>query len=579
MKLSIIPILFALAFLLVPPMTSYASSITTNTDVYYVCDSPVGETNEIHRMNFTTGQKISSVTMTGTNLVGCTGLAVDPTDGTWYIGIKTDIDGASYLGTIIPSTGVVTSIGEVLETGFCNTEVNNSCGNGITNLAFNSTGHLFANANRFPQDLGEVYRLDKTTGSIENTCTPLPNQLSLISIYGSIEGEDDVVFWNSTEFHGLGENATSEWGAEFIPNSEFIDDPHRFQFIAGLGITWHTLAYNWSTDQMFLHAHNKYPTQMWELTDMDAFDCGVVPHHVMTDNSNSELPFGAGVPQSMTFDTVTNLFYANIVSWTNWLGELVSISPTASSGIFSSELVGELHLNSVPSPPTDLQRVVGDYHEAHIVFDDSVYEHGGIYYKGSAFELILTPPDSISPEISAIDSEPITLIQDEPFEAFEHVQCIDDVDGAIVPNGNFWYVGGITIDTSVRGTQTQDYTCTDSATNNTLETISYIIKKKSTGGSGGSSSSTSGGVQSTNDIPKLSDIPTLSFSDSPSQQTTPKGQSISDLFANLFDNRITEGIETPTQSSSQVSGSSGTGSERSNVFSNWFANLFSGFFN
>ncbi len=570
MKLSIIPVLFALAFLLVPPMSSFGSSITTNPDVMYVCDAPAFETNEIHRINFTTGQKISSVTMTGTTIVGCTGLAVDPTDGTYYIGIKTEGDGASFLGTIIPSTGVITSIGEV-EAYY---------GNGITNLAFNSTGHLFANANRFPLDTGEVYRLDKTTGSIESTCTPLPNKLSIISIFGSTEGTDQVIFWNGTEFHGLGRNATVEHNAEFIPNSLISQpNPHEFWAIAGRGITYYSLAYNWSTDQMFSHA-DAIPNQMWELTDMEAFDCGVVPHTVMTDNWNSDLPFFAGVPQSMTFDTVTNSFYANVASWIGYISNLVSISPTAQSGILSSELIGELNINQVPSPPTDLKYEAGDYHEAHIIFNDTQYDNGGIFFKGMAFELVLTPPDSISPVISATVSEPISIIQDSSFDAFEFVDCNDDVDGAIVPNGDFATDGGITIDTSTRGSQLQDYTCTDSADNNTLETIQYIIKKKSS--SGGGSSSTSSGTSSQSSIPQLSDIPTLSFKDSPSQQTpTPArtGQSISDLFANLFADRLNPTENIPQAQSVFNSGqSSGSpASDRSSPVADFFRNLFSGF--
>jgi len=566
-------------------MSSYASSITTNPDVMYVCDAPVYETNEIHRMNFTTGQKISSVTMTGTPMIGCTGLAVDPTDGTYYIGIKTEGDGSSYLGTIDPVTGVVTSIGEVEETGFCDTNYHTCTqGNGITNLAFNSTGHLFANSNRFPQDLGEVYRLDKTTGIIENTCTPVPNQLSMISIYGSIAGTDDVVFWNSTEFHGLGQNATSEFGAEYIPNAPTTETGHRFQFASGLGLTYYTLGYNWSTDQMFIHAHNNYPTQMWELTDLDAFDCGVVPHNVMTDNAVSELPFFAGIPQSMTFDTVTNSFYANVASWTNYVAELVSISPTAESGVLSSELVHEVHTNQVPSPPTNLQREAGDYHEAHIVFDDSVFEHGDGFFKGTAFELILTPPDTVAPVISTTESQPITIIQGSSFNAFEFVDCNDDVDGAITPNGNFWYVGGL-VDTSIRGSQTVDYTCTDSADNNTLETVSYLVKKaSSSGGTSSSSSTTSINSNTGESIPQLSDIPTLSFQDSPSQQGVDEGSSINDLFSNLFSNRLnpveptdSQPVNSPFFNSPQSSGSpsSERASPVADFFSNLFANLFS----
>ncbi len=196
-------------------------------------------------------------------------------------------------------------------------------------------------------------------------------------------------------------------------------------------------------------------------------------------------------------------------------------------------------------------------------------------------------PDSVAPVISAIGSEPITIIQGDSFDAFEFVQCIDNQDGTIVPNGNFATDGGITIDTSVRGLQTQDYTCTDVSTNTGLATIEYIIKQHSSSGSSGgsSSSSSSGGTFSGRSIPQLSDIPTLSFKDSPSQppQTERiRGQSINDLFKILFSDRLNPANENVQQAQSffgspQPSGSPALDRSSPSVV-DFFRNLFSSWF-
>jgi len=218
-----------------------------------------------------------------------------------------------------------------------------------------------------------------------------------------------------------------------------------------------------------------------------------------------------------------------------------------------------------------------------------------------------SPPDAVPPVISATVSEPITILQDEPFDAFEFVQCIDDVDGDISDDIKITCEGGgsgdgsgggggqgsgsgdgsgggsggssCDVDTSVRGLVDVDYQCKDGASNQSNLTIQYIVKQISSGGGGGSSSSSSssGGITSTNNIPQLSDIPVLSFSNQQTQQTQQEseGRSISDIFASLFDNRITEGITTPSPS---VSSGSPAPTQTSNPIADFFQNLFSRFF-
>jgi len=535
-------------------MSSYASSITTNTDVMYVCDAPVFETNEIHRMNYTTGQKISSVAMTGTTLVGCHGLAQDPTDGQWYIGIKTAGDGTSYLGTIIPSTGVITSIGLV----------DNNGKNGFNTLAFNSTGHLFAGSNLFPTATGEIFLLDKTTGSIQDSCTYLPHSLS----------QPYPVHFNTTSIQGLGTNA-------FIGGFNFTSF-----YMASLG-------YNWITDEMYI-LHDGTPPEMLKLTDFSQFDCGVEPLFTVGDNweEAGAIQHSIGTPQSMAFDTVTNSFYATMNHINDWISMFASITPTAQSGIFTGTTQNALL--QAQNPPDGNDHDIGDYYDAHILFNSTEYDNNSIFYKGMGFELILTPPDTTDPVITPNTSEPITLIQDSVFVPNEHVSCTDETDGDLTSTMN----PEVQVDTSSRGVQTQVYNCQDTATNSANETISFIVKAKSSGSSGGSSSSTSGGTATQSSIPQLSDIPTLSFTDDAravGDNAFRTGQSVSDLFSNLFSNRLSsedgeridfaqeirdrvqDAIPDSVSPNSQ-SGSSPTLPERASPVADFFRNLFGGIF-
>ena len=295
-----------------------------------------------------------------------------------------------------------------------------------------------------------------------------------------------------------------------------------------------TLGYDYTNDIMYLLVGDN-PSEVFEITDTSLADCGAVSGTALgTYESN---PTGGGWNEiiAMVWNTVSETFYFSAQNEELVLGEYDPVTGIATDLAFLEELVES--------------------------------------YQGMGFTLGFASSDEVAPVISATVSEPISIIQDSSFDAFEFVQCIDDVDGTIVPNGVFGTDGGITIDTSDRGVQTQDYECTDDADNTTFNSIEYIIKKISTGGS---SPSSSGGTLGS---PSLSDIPTLSVQDN-IQPSDPRGFSISELFANLFDNRITEGIETPAQQSGSPfsSGSPASSDSRPNPIAEFLQNLFANFF-
>ncbi len=301
-----------------------------------------------------------------------------------------------------------------------------------------------------------------------------------------------------------------------------------------------TLGYDYTNDIMYLLVGDN-PSEVFEITDTSLADCGAVSGTALgTYESN---PTGGGWNEiiAMVWNTVSETFYFSAQNEELVLGEYDPVTGIATDLAFLEELVES--------------------------------------YQGMGFTLGFASSDEVAPVISATVSEPISIIQDSSFDAFEFVQCIDDVDGTIVPNGDFWYVGDL-VDTSTRGSQTVDYTCTDDADNNTLETIQYIVKKKSS--SGGGSSSTSGGTSSQSSIPQLSDIPVLTFLDRDPRMIEPptERRSISDLFASLFSDRLNPTENIPQAQSVFNSGqSSGSpASDRSSPVADFFRNLFSSWF-
>ncbi len=152
--------------------------------------------------------------------------------------------------------------------------------------------------------------------------------------------------------------------------------------------------------------------------------------------------------------------------------------------------------------------------------------------KGMSFDYLIIPPDAVPPVISAIGSEPVQLSEGQGFFIFDFVQCVDDVDGTIPNGANFALNGGLTVDPDVIGSQSQSFTCTDTATNNTIEVIDFFVNRANSGGGGSFNGGGSGGIET--DVSQLSDVPPLT------QPTTPptdvgRALSIFDRLNSFFD--------------------------------------------
>jgi len=198
---------------------------------------------------------------------------------------------------------------------------------------------------------------------------------------------------------------------------------------------------------------------------------------------------------------------------------------------------GQIDGNVVVGGDTVNVNVVGTY---NITFDcDDASSNSA-----SQLPKVVSVVDAIMPLISPTAGEPITLLQNDSFTAMDYVVCVDAEDGVIVAGANFGTDGGTTINTANRGVQIQDYTCTDAGSNIELESVEFLIQKES--GAGSFSTSSSGQSSGSNpeptslsDIPEpttsLSSIPTLSFQGDIGDAD---GSSITDLFSNLFSNRI-----------------------------------------
>jgi len=94
-------------------------------------------------------------------------------------------------------------------------------------------------------------------------------------------------------------------------------------------------------------------------------------------------------------------------------------------------------------------------------------------------------PDTTPPVISAISGQDLIILNEgQGFFVFNFVQCIDGVDGTIPNGANFTITTAGNIDPDVVGLQTESFTCTDSATNNALADIDFLVKRASSGGGG-----------------------------------------------------------------------------------------------
>jgi len=208
--------------------------------------------------------------------------------------------------------------------------------------------------------------------------------------------------------------------------------------------------------------------------------------------------------------------------------------------------------------------------------------------------------DYIPPSLELIGDSFVTVLQHSTYIELG-VVGIDNFDGDIsddvkitcAGSGSGSGTGGGTgqgstcnLDTSIRGSVILKYNLKDEAGNkaDTIERL-VVVQKQSTGG--GSSSSSSGTTSTSTgvSIPQLGDIPPVTNQVdevSPITRTVEEtGESISDLFANLFENRLnpSEPVEqTNSIFSSPQSSSSPTTSDRPSPIADFFSNLFSSFF-
>ncbi len=476
MNYKVIPILFALAFLLVPPMSSYAVSLVESGDLYSCDNPPSFVTNpsfsrRIHLLNQTDLSVISSQNVIISGLPegidengdysGCNGLTVDPTDGQMYMLLSLNVDHPftkfnedRWLATIDPTTGIGTAVGNWGE------------GVGVTypfgTIAFNSTGHLHGMIN---SDIGfptasQYFFIDKSTAE--------PTLLCDLGI-----------------------------GDVFYQQIAYNYDNDKMYFIQGAE----------GFDEGELHSH--YNVNVIDITEPDCLVGtwnGNIGNYEGMGGGESSHDTGTEV-QGTAYNTNDGLFWALD-------GYNVVVANLNNTGLNKYD-------------PTD--NLTGFVSNTYVNIANGVS-------KGLAFVLNLIVSDSTPPVISAIGSEPIKIIQDSTFLPFENVQCIDDVDGNITNNMDY----SPTPDTSVRGLVNVDYQCIDSSSNQADETIQYLIQKKSSGSGGGSSSlfdslqPLSFGNQEP--IPKLEDIPPLV--QSPQSQVSDEPRFFERLFADLFQNRL-----------------------------------------
>jgi len=159
------------------------------------------------------------------------------------------------------------------------------------------------------------------------------------------------------------------------------------------------------------------------------------------------------------------------------------------------------------------------------------------------------PTDAIPPVISSISGEdPIILNVGQGFFVFNHVQCVDNIDGTIPNGANFAITTAGNIDPDLVGIQTESFTCTDSASNNVLTDIVFLVKRAPSGSGGAtapttaSGASESGGQQS---VSQLSSIQPLTVTEP--IDDVDRAFSIFDQLNSFFDfDRAEEQVTAPT---------------------------------
>ena len=190
--------------------------------------------------------------------------------------------------------------------------------------------------------------------------------------------------------------------------------------------------------------------------------------------------------------------------------------------------------------------------------------------------IFTTVVDTIFPNITFSLSSPVEVYQGDTLNELDFITCDDSTEDI---------TNVVTIDTPVdmssTGVQTVTYSCIDVGSNESTVAVDYFVKKPQSGGGGSSSSSPSTSGTSQSSTPQLSDIPTLSFQSDDTRTESTEGSSISDLFSNLFSNRLNP--TEPTQQSqpffsSPQSSSSSITSDRPSPVADFFSNLFSNIF-
>ena len=156
-------VILSLMLLLVIPGITFSDVFAfTTTDVFYSCDGPNTQGFEIHKHNKADGTIILSKLMVIDNLPGelkgCSGLAQDPTTGTFYAIIHED-GGSRILSTIDPETGLGNAI--------------DSMDDAFNTLAFNSNGDLFTMGGNAAQTQDLLSSVNKATANVSPVC-PLP---------------------------------------------------------------------------------------------------------------------------------------------------------------------------------------------------------------------------------------------------------------------------------------------------------------------------------------------------------------------------------------------------------------------
>lgn len=246
------------------------SIATTNL---YTCDNPNNGGNQIHLIDESDGTIISSqnivVTLSGGSMVGCLGLAVDPTDAQMYAIIKDDGTPLRYLVAIDPTTGVGTEIAD-FTAELPIVTYGGTVDYQAKTINFDSSGQLYTTESVIsPHVLDKV---DKTTGIAEtenpycvfdgyqgNYVFPVLNYDTGDMFY--IDGDDRELWYGTIDTAGVGGSCGSQSQADgfthTIGEQIYPPDPHNFQM---------GMAYDTVTGEYFIQDSYEEPQTISRMT-------------------------------------------------------------------------------------------------------------------------------------------------------------------------------------------------------------------------------------------------------------------------------------------------------------------------